>query len=152
MKRTYRQIRLDRIKRLKEQKERSLDLEINEKLLDIMISKFLHENYKNVKRFKLDSCTLTRESKLKLEGTIKFKSGNSRVISFLTDSVDLKNKKIEVRAISEAFTNSKAFKFTFRIKENMIRPEKMVYYYTTRYKGTPYQVEGSVYADRKPIR
>lgn len=104
--------------------------DVDEKLFENLVNKFLNEVYENVDHFTLNEGKIDDEhGTLKLEGTITFKSGKTKNTTFLFEGVEVaKNGKIRFNGLNETFSKSnKAFRLTTSLKEGKLLAESLIY-------------------------
>lgn len=120
--------------------------EFSEEDFDELGESYLKKVYGNVDSFKTSKVS-TKGNTLKLEGVIKFNSGNTKNTTFLFEAKDI-NKKGRVRFIGENLQISrgkKSFAITGSIKENKLVVESFNYNYRTKdANGKPVRLYGTV--------
>jgi hypothetical protein len=84
---------------------------VQEYSLENIISNSLTESYKNVTNFKLNSCSYL-DKKFIIEGTIQFKSGNTRKTTYTFNEAFIKADKITLRGLNEKLGSDKQFYIT----------------------------------------
>lgn len=107
--------------------------EFEEEDFDDLGESYLKKVYENVDSFKTSKVS-TKGNTLKLEGIIKFNSGNKKVTTFLFEAKDI-TKKGKVRFIGEnkqITRGKKAFTLTGSIKEKKLIAESLNYNYRTK--------------------
>lgn len=119
------------------------EFEYAEESFNQLFTKFLTDNYKNVKSFNLVESKL-RNNNLVFEGVITFDNGNARTITVKTDEFKLVEGTSRVKASCPLFGKSKAFVLEHMIKENKITATRMNYRYRTRVNNESYDVVGRV--------
>ena len=120
--------------------------EFSEEDFDELGESYLKKVYGNVDSFKTSRVS-TKGNTLKLEGVIKFNSGNKKNTTFLFEAKDI-NKKGKMRFIGENLQISrgkKSFAITGSIKENKLVVESFNYNYRTKdANGKPVRLYGTV--------
>ena len=119
---------------------------IVEESLNSLCSKYLKENYSNVKSFRLTNA-LTDGKKLKLEGVIKFASGNDKKTSFLFEKKETgRNGKVKLLGENlQICRGKKAFVLNARMRGNKLLGESLSYNYMTKNnEGKSQRVSGTV--------
>lgn len=120
--------------------------EFEEEDFDELGESYLKKVYGNVDSFKTSRVS-TKGNTLKLEGVIKFNSGNKKNTTFLFEAKDI-TKKGKVRFIGENLQISrgkKSFAITGSIKENKLVVESFNYNYRTKdANGKPVRLYGTV--------
>ena len=120
--------------------------EFEEEDFDELGESYLKKVYGNVDSFKTSRVS-TKGNTLKLEGVIKFNSGNKKNTTFLFEAKDI-TKKGKVRFIGENLQISrgkKSFAITGSIKENKLVVESFNYNYRTKdANGNPVRLYGTV--------
>lgn len=94
----------------------SLD-EVQENILEELISGSLIESYKNVAGFRLNECSYL-DNKFSIAGTIHFTSGKTRKTSYIfTEVLKETNNKVILQGINEKLSSKSKFKLTGRAKD-----------------------------------
>ena len=119
------------------------EFEYQEESFNKLFTKFLTDNYKNVKAFNVVEARLKSEG-LVLEGVITFENDNARNIRITTDAMELKEGVSKVKAACPLFGKAKAFVVEHIVKENKISATKLNYRFRTRANNEAYDVVGRV--------
>lgn len=126
-----------------DEEEEEPEFEYEEESFNQLFTKFLTDNYKNVKSFSLVEAKLKNKN-LVFEGVITFDNGNARTITVKTDEFRLTEGVTKVKAACPLFGKSKAFVLEHVMKENKLSATKMNYRYRTRVNNESYDVVGRV--------
>lgn len=106
------------------------DSEDNFEFEDVQMSKlvsdFLKEHFEDVVSYKVTKASKCNKD-LKVEGIVKFKSGNRSSINFVFEGLDTKAKKYNLIGSCSAFGRNKAFKLSGSINEGVIKPSALSY-------------------------
>lgn len=106
--------------------------EFDEESFDELGESYLRNIYENVNSYKTTKVS-TKDSKLKVEGVIKFNSGNEKKTSFIFESKDVVNKT--VRFVGENLNitrGKKAFTVKGKIDEGKFISESLNYNYKAK--------------------
>lgn len=133
-----------------EKKEESLQYkdveakELDEGKFDMLITKYLRENYSNVSGYETTSGSIDEnENKVVLEGKIKFNSGKERATKFIFEAKEITKKgKIKLFGLNETFSNKKAFGLTCELSGTKLLSESLTYRYSENDKVIKGRVEG----------
>lgn len=124
------------------------EFDYQEESFNQLFTKFLTENYKNVKSFNLVEAKLNSKG-LVLEGVITFDTDKARNVTIATEAFSLKEGTSRVKASCPLFGKSKAFVIEHIVKENKITANKMNYRFRTRVNNESYDVVGKVVLESK---
>lgn len=120
-------------------KESKVRFQIDDSTFNPYLNKFIRENYKNARSFKMTGATLNKNRVLTLECKITFKSGNSKNVKLKTEGFRAFNGKrayIDFREDGAFKTESKAkvapFIFTTSMKNNVLKCEGMKYNFVSK--------------------
>lgn len=91
-----------------------------------LVSDFLKEHFEDVVSYKVTKASKCNKD-LKVEGIVKFKSGNRSSINFVFEGLDTKAKKYNLIGSCSAFGRNKAFKLSGNINEGVIKPSALSY-------------------------
>ena len=132
----------------KEEEENTVapEFDYEEESFNKLFSKFLTDNYKNVKAFNLIESRLTNDG-LVLEGAITFDNDNVRNVTVKTDAFELKEGTSKVKAACPLFGKSKAFVIEHVMEGNKITPSKLNYRFRTRVNNESFDVIGRAVID-----
>lgn len=118
--------------------EESEDIDISdfeESLFNDLGQKYLTEVYDNIESFNTSNVYQdNKNNKLIIEGSIKFKSGNTKKTSFIFEAKDIdKDRKVRFVGENQQITKGKK-SFTLRgtLKEGKLLSESLTYNYRTR--------------------
>ena len=118
--------------------EESEDVDISdfdESLFNNLGQKYLTEVYDNIESFNTSNVYQdNKNNKLIIEGSIKFKSGNTKKTSFIFEAKDIdKDRKVRFVGENQQITKGKK-SFTLRgtLKEGKLLSESLTYNYRTR--------------------
>lgn len=123
-----------------------MELEYEEESFNKLFTKFLTDNYSNVKTFNLVEAKQVGES-LVLEGVITFNNATTRAVKITTDALSLTEGTTKCKAACPLFGKSKAFVIEHVVKENKVSASKLSYRYKTRANNESYNVVGMVKLD-----
>lgn len=91
-----------------------------------LVTDFLKEHFEDVDSYKITKASRT-DGNLKVEGIVKFASGNTSSINFIFEGLDTKAQKYSLIGSCSAFGRNKAFKLRGTITEGVIRPSSLSY-------------------------
>ena len=99
---------------------------------DKLISRYLKENYANVKTYKTVSADIDdAANKIMIEGVILFKSGKEKNTKFVFEAKEItKKNQIKFVGINETFSKSKAYTLLGQVNNNKLISESLSYNYT----------------------
>lgn len=123
-----------------------MELEYEEESFNKLFTKFLTDNYSNVKTFNLVEAKQVGEA-LVLEGVITFNNANTRTVKITTDVLSLTEGTSKCKAACPLFGKSKAFVIEHVIKENKVSASRLSYRFKTRANNESYNVVGMVKLD-----
>lgn len=111
----------------------SRNFEFDEIAMKRLVEKFLRENYKNTRSYKVTEARITKAGKLAVKGIIEFKSGRKSKADFLSESFNLvESKSFKVKACCPLFTKSNAFVLESSFVNGKLAPKTLGYKYVTR--------------------
>lgn len=120
-------------------KESRARFQIDESTFNPYLNKFIRENYKNARSFKLIGATLNKNRVLTMECVITFKSGNTKNVKLKTEGFRAFNGKrayIDFREDGAFKTESKykiaPFIFTTSMRGNVLKCEGMKYNFISK--------------------
>lgn len=121
------------------------EYEINEKACNHLFSQFIRENYKNGDSVEFESATM-RSGDLTLEGIIRFKSGNTRKFTVVSEGFKYESGRKSFKDISKTFTESTKAPFLvdMSVEGKVVTPVSMAYNYKVQESSSTYQVKGRV--------
>ena len=107
--------------------------EFDEEAFDELGESFLRKNYNNVQSYKTTKVTCN-EDLINVEGTISFRSGNSKKTNFIFKPSQVKNGKYIFEGYNAQIHKKarKPFKLTCNFKNNVVISESLVYNYNVR--------------------
>lgn len=108
---------------------------IDNKSFDNLVEKYLREVYDNIDNYTTTNTqVLDDESKLILEGAIKFKSGKVHSTKFIFEANEItKHKLIKFKGINETFSKSKrAFTLHAQLNESTLVSKHLTYDYLAK--------------------
>ena len=120
---------------------------IEESRYDRLVSRYLRENYVNVKAYKTTSASVDDAAgKVILEGVITFKSGKEKPTKFVFEAKEMtKKNQVKLVGINETFSKSKAYTLLGRVSDKRFVAESLSY----RYDVGDRKVKGKVEPLRK---
>ena len=119
------------------------NFEYEEESFNKIFTKFLTDNYSNVKSFNLIEAKMSNNV-LTLEGVITYNEGSTRNVTIKTDEMNLSEGVSKVKAACPLFGKSKAFVLEHKFDNNKLEATKMLYRYKTRFNNESYNVVGKV--------
>lgn len=119
------------------------NFEYEEESFNKIFTKFLTDNYSNVKAFNLIEAKMSNNV-LTLEGVITYNEGSTRNVTIKTDEMNLSEGVSKVKAACPLFGKSKAFVLEHKVDNNKLEATKMLYRYKTRFNNESYNVVGKV--------
>ena len=119
------------------------NFEYEEESFNKIFTKFLTDNYSNVKSFNLIEAKMSNNV-LTLEGVITYNEGSTRNVTIKTDEMNLSEGVSKVKAACPLFGKSKAFVLEHKLENNKLEATKMLYRYKTRFNNESYNVVGKV--------
>lgn len=119
------------------------NFEYEEESFNKIFTKFLTDNYSNVKSFNLIEAKMSNNV-LTLEGVITYNEGSTRNVTIKTDEMNLSEGVSKVKAACPLFGKSKAFVLEHKVDNNKLEATKMLYRYKTRFNNESYNVVGKV--------
>lgn len=108
---------------------------IDNKSFDNLVEKYLREVYDNIDNYTTTNTQVfDDESKLVLEGVIKFKSGKAHSTKFIFEANEItKHKLIKFKGINETFSKSKrAFTLHAQLNESTLVSKHLTYDYLAK--------------------
>lgn len=105
---------------------------IDEELFDKLVNNYIKEVYDNVESYNTTGGSVDhKDSKVVLEGKIKFKSGKEQDTKFIFEEAKLTKKgKLKLKGINETFAKmKKAFTLQGSLKDNALLAESFTYNY-----------------------
>lgn len=125
-------------KSLNENNQRELDVNIksiDEKSFNTLVERYLREVYDNIDNYTTSNVQiLDEDSKLILEGKIKFKSGKETSTKFVFEANEItKHHLIKFKGINETFSKSKrAFTLHAQLNESKLISKHLTYDYLAK--------------------
>lgn len=128
--------------------KRSNNYNLDEVVLNRMLTKFAKENYDNVRFVKITKGSCKR-GRLTLEGTIITTKGSQRSTKFVCEnfkpSTNIHANFVEIGAFTEnAISRGPAFTIDFKTRNNVITPVSLRYSYKVKEGRNKYAVTGKV--------
>ena len=135
--------------------------QIDDESFNPYLNKFIRENYKNARSFKMTGATLNKNRTLTLECVITFKSGNTKNVKLKTEGFRAFNGKrayIDFKEDGAFKTEAKAkvapFIFTTSMNRNILKCEGLKYNFVSKVsEGKSAHIYGKVmFESRRPVR
>lgn len=118
--------------------------ELDEELFDKVINSYCSKMYENVDNYKTTKAT-AEGSKIVLEGTLTYKSGNFNRTKFIFEAKKNKKGNIKLVGLNETFAKSdKAFQLLGSIKDKKFITEGLVYNYKATINDEEKVVNGRI--------
>ena len=114
---------------------------------DSLVTKYLKENYSNVKAYKTTDAGIFKDTnRVVMEGIITFKSGKEKQTKFIFEAKEITNKNLlKLVGINEMFSKGKAFTLLGKVDNNKLLSESLAY----RYKVDGKRISGKTESFRK---
>ena len=132
---------------------RATGYNLDESTFNAFMTKFIRENYKNAKSFKVEKAFMSKNHVLRLECSVIMKSGAKKKVTLATEAI--RSKNVKARELTRVFkAESRApFTFTISVQNKVVRCEGLKYNFNTTAKESRVNISGNLVREsKKPAR